>query len=232
MLLTPASVADVASIVTRLVTIALVCVTYVSVGVARDFAKAAAASAHLAAKQLQEAQRAVLIPGAPRQEDNDLVIPVANIGIGPALRVFAVAQFRSQPINVVGRFPEHVVPGVAAGREIALPPRLKLEDLVQLKITYADVSDRSYTTEASRHQRLCRFTHTVVSEGDGVRVPVTIRITNPSVAPTGPLDPPPAKLTLGAWIKPNPRQSRPDQAIIANWLARMRHRRRPPDRRT
>ena len=101
-LLVQASVADVASIVTGLVTIALVCVTYASVAVARSSANAASASAGLAAKQLQEAQRPVLIPGEPRQEEDDLEIPVSNIGTGPALRVFAVAQFRKQPANVLG----------------------------------------------------------------------------------------------------------------------------------
>ena len=185
MLLVSASVADVASIVTGLVTIALVCVTYVSVAFARDSAKAASASADLAAKQLQEAQRPVLIPGDPRQDDDDLVIAVQNIGIGPALRVFAVAQFRNQPAKVIGHFPEHVLPGVAAGGAVALRLRMRLEDLVQLKITYADVGDHSYTTEASWHRRLRRFTHTVVTEGDGVRVPVTIRISSPTEAPTG-----------------------------------------------
>jgi hypothetical protein len=229
MLLVQASVADVASIVTGLVTIALVCVTYVSVAVARDSAKAASVSADLAAKPLQEAQRPVLIPGDPRQEDDDLVIPVQNIGIGPGLRVFAVAQFRNQPANVIGRFPEHVLPGVAAGEEVALRMRMRLEDLIQRKITYADVGDHSYTTEASWHRRLGRFTHTVVTEGDGVRVPVTIRISSPNEAPAGPLGPPPAKLTLRAWLSPNPRHSRPDQAILANWLGRIRARRRPPD---
>jgi hypothetical protein len=231
MLLVPASIADVASIVTGLVTIALVCVTYVSVAVARESAKAAFASADLAAKQLREAQRPVLIPGQPRRDDDELEIPVANIGIGPALRVFAVADFRNQPANVVGRFPEHVLPGVAAGGEIGLRLRLRVEDLVRLKVTYADVADHSYTTEASWHRRLSRFTHTVVTEGDGVRVPVTIRITSPNEAPAGPLGPQPAKVTLRAWLNPNPRHSRPDQAILANWLGRIRDRRRPPDQR-
>jgi hypothetical protein len=46
-----ANVANLASIVTGLVTIALVCVTYVSVAVARDSAKAASVTADLAAKQ-------------------------------------------------------------------------------------------------------------------------------------------------------------------------------------
>ena len=229
MLLVPASLADVASIVTGLVTIALVCVTYVSVAVARDSAKAASVSADLAAKQLQEAQRPVLIPGDPRQEDDDLVIPVTNIGIGPGLRVFAVAQFRNQPANVIGRFPEHVLPGVAAGGDVALRLRMRLEDLVQLKITYADVGDHSYTTEASWHRRLGRFTQTVVTEGDGVRVPVTIRITGRTGATAGPLGPPPARLALRAWLSLNPRRSRPDQAILATWLGRIRAR-QPPDR--
>lgn len=154
-----------------------------------------------------------------------------NIGIGPALRVFAVAQFRNQPASVIGRFPEHVLPGVAAGGAVALRLRMRLEDLVQLKITYADVSDHTYTTEASWHRRMGRFTHTVVTEGDRVRVPVTIRITGETGAPPGPLGLPPAKLTLGAWLNPNPRHSRPDQAILANWLERFRARRRPPGQR-
>jgi len=220
--LVQATVADVASIVTGLVTIALVCVTYASVAAARNSAIAASASADLAAKQLREAQRPVLIPGEPHQDNDDLEIPMSNIGIGPALRVFAVARFRNQPPNVIGRFPEHVLPGVAAGGVLSLRLRLRLEELVQLRITYVDVTDRSYSTEASWHALLRRFTHTVVAEGDTVRVPVTVRITSPQEAQLGPLGQPPAKVTLRDWLSPSPTRSRPDQAIVANWLRRIR----------
>lgn len=221
MLLVQASVADVASIVTGLVTIALVCVTYASVAVARSSANAAFASAALAAKQLQEAQRPVLIPGEPRQDDDDLEIPVSNIGTGPALRVFAVAQFRKQPANVLGRFPDHVLPGVAADGALSLRLRLQLEDLLQVRVTYVDVADRSYTTEAAWDGRLNRFTHTTVSDGDTVRLPVTVRISIPQSPSPGPLGEPPTTLTWRAWLSPNPRRSRPDQAIVANWIARV-----------
>lgn len=221
MLVVQASVADVASIVTGLVTIALVCVTYAAVATARTSASAASASAQLAAKQLQEAQRPVLIPGDPRQENDDLEVAVSNIGTGPALRVFAVAQYRKQPANVVGRFPEHVQPGVAAGGELTLRLRLKLEDLVRLRVTYVDIADPSYTTEASWDARLRRFTHTTVAEGDSVRVPVTIRVGSPQTPSPGPLGRPPARLSLRDWLSPNPRRSRPDQALAAKWLAKV-----------
>lgn len=220
-MLVQASVADVASIVTGLVTIALVCVTYAAVAAARSSASAAPASAQLAAKQLQEAQRPVLIPGDPHQENDDLEIPVSNIGTGPALRVFAVARFLNQPTNVIGRFPEHVLPGVAAGGELTLRLRMRLEDLVQLRVTYADIADRSYTTEATWHARLGRFTHATVAEGDSVRVPVTIRIGSPQVPSPNPLGEPSARLTLRAWLSPNPTRSRPDQALAARWLGKV-----------
>jgi hypothetical protein len=218
-LLAQASVADVASIVTGLVTIALVCVTYASVAAARSSANAASASAHLAAQQLQEAQRPVLIPGEPRPDTDDLAIPVANIGTGPALRVFAVAQFRNQPADVIGRFPAHVLPGVAAGGELSLHLRLQIADLVQLRVTYVDISERSYTTEASRHPRLRRFTHTTVAEGDTVHLPVTVRIGMPQPPPS-PLGEPATELTWRDWLSPNPRRSRPDQALAGSLIAR------------
>lgn len=117
MLLALASVADVASIITGLVTIALVAVTYVSVSAAKASARAASASAQLAAKQLQETQRPLLIPGQPRPDGHEVDIPVENIGAGPALRIFARAQVKNQPPGVLGRFPQHVLPGVAANGE-------------------------------------------------------------------------------------------------------------------
>jgi len=229
-LLAEASVADVASIVTGLVTIALVCVTYASVAVARNAASAASASAEMAAKQLQEAQRPVLIPGTPRQDDAELEIPVGNIGTGPALRIFAVARFLNKPPNVIGRFPEHVLPGVAADGELTLRLRMQLGELVSLRVTYADIAGRSYTTEATWDRRLGRFTHTTVAEGDTVRVPVTVRIGTPALPPPDPLGEPPAKLTLRAWLSPNPRRSRPDQALGASWLAKALGRSGPPRR--
>ena len=69
-----ATVADVASIVTGLTTIALVVVTYIAVRAGRASAEAAALSAGLAARELQEAHRPVLIPERPREDGPQLVV--------------------------------------------------------------------------------------------------------------------------------------------------------------
>jgi hypothetical protein len=106
-----ATVADVASIVTGLTTIALVAVTYVAVRSGRASAEAVALSAGLAARELQEAHRPVLIPEAPLENDHELVVSICNIGVGPALRIFGRAQTRNLPTNVAGRFPLHQLSG-------------------------------------------------------------------------------------------------------------------------
>lgn len=43
-------------------------------------------------------------------------------------------------------------------------------------MTYVDAVGRSYTTEAHWDQRRQAFTHTTVTEGDAVRVPMTIAV--------------------------------------------------------
>jgi hypothetical protein len=110
-----ATVADVASIVTGLTTIALVCVTYIAVRSGRASAEAAALSAGLAARELQESHRPVLIPEPPEEIGPELVVVVRNIGVGPALRVFGRARARDLPPTVVGRFPLRPLSGIAAG---------------------------------------------------------------------------------------------------------------------
>jgi hypothetical protein len=170
----PASIADVASLATSLVTFALVVVTAFSVRVARKSANTASETAKLTAQQVQEAIRPLLIPDQPRQDGHEIDLPIKNIGAGPALRVFCRAQVKNQPPGVVGRFPDHVIPGVAAGDEAFLRLRFALADLTGVRITYVDAANRAYTTEAHWHDRLRRFTHTTVDEGDTARVPVGI----------------------------------------------------------
>jgi hypothetical protein len=92
----------------------------------------------------------------------------------------------SDPPNVVGRFAEHVLPGVAAGGLALVRFRVQLTDLLSVKVTYVDAGDRSYTTDARRDQRLKAFAYITVEEGDSVRVPVTIMVeTSRGPAPDG-----------------------------------------------
>lgn len=122
-----ATVGDVASVITGVVTIALVVLTYFAVRSGGESAEAASKSAdaelesaRLAERQLQEAHRPLLLSEAPVLDGQDLVVPLRNIGVGPAMRVYGRAQIRNLPPDVRGRFAHHVVPGVAAGSQTAL----------------------------------------------------------------------------------------------------------------
>jgi hypothetical protein len=215
-----ASVADIASIVTGLVTIALVAVTYAAVNTAKTSARAASLSAQLAAKQLQEAHRPLLIPLSPRPDGHEVDIPVENIGAGPALRIFARAQVKNQPPGVIGRFPQHVLPGVAANGEVVLRLALSTDELLSIRITYVDSADRGYTTEASWDRRVGRFTHTTVAEGDSARVPVHVHVGKPHGSSTDDQLAAAHDVTPRRWLSLDPACSRPDQALLANWLRR------------
>lgn len=172
-----ATVADVASIVTGLTTIALVVVTYAAVRSGRASAEAAALSADLAARELQEAHRPVLIPEAPSEQERDLVVIVRNIGIGPALRIFGRAQTRDLPPDAVGRFPLHPLSGVEAGGKTELRFRgVPLSRLLSLKVVFDDVLGRTYTTEARWDGHKKAFVYAEVAEGDAARVPVKIGV--------------------------------------------------------
>jgi hypothetical protein len=185
-----ATVADVASIVTGLTTIALVVVTYIAVRSGRASAEAAALSAGLAARELQEAHRPVLIPETPEQGP-ELVVAVRNIGVGPALRVFGRAQTRDLPPTVVGRFPLHQLSGVAAGGVAELRFRgVALSNLLSLKIVFDDVLGKTYTTDARWDGIQKAFAHAGVAEGDSARVPVKIGISEEGITVGGSSDPP------------------------------------------
>lgn len=172
-----ATVADVASIVTGLTTIALVIVTYIAVRSGRASAEAAALSAGLAARELQEAHRPVLIPEAPLEHDHELVVIVRNIGVGPALRVFGRAQMRDLPSNVAGRFPLHQLSGVEAGGVGELRFRgVALTDLLSLKVVFDDVLGKTYTTDARWEGIQKAFVYAGIADGDSARVPVKIGV--------------------------------------------------------
>jgi len=177
-----ATVADVASIVTGLTTIALVVVTYVAVRSGRASAEAAALSAGLAARELQEAHRPVLIPEAPLESGNELVVAVRNIGVAPALRIFGRAQTRDLPANVVGRFPLHQLSGVEAGGVAELRFRgVALPDLLSLKVVFDDVLGKTYTTDARWEGRQKAFVYAGIAEGDSARVPVKIGVSEEGI---------------------------------------------------
>jgi hypothetical protein len=181
-LLAFATVADVASIVTGLTTIALVVVTYTAVRSGRASAEAAAVSAGLAARELQEAHRPVLIPEPPAENGPELVIAVRNIGVGPALRVFGRAQARDLPPTVVGRFPLHPLSGLAAGNAAELRFRgVALPNLLSLKIVFDDVLGKTYTTDARWDGVQKAFVHAGIAEGDSARVPVKISVSEEGI---------------------------------------------------
>lgn len=173
---------DVVSLVSGVTTIFLVVLTYAAVRASRASAEAAADSARLAERQLQEAHRPLLLPADPSEEDGHLVIPVRNIGVGPALLIYGRAQTRNLPPNVVGRFPQSVLPGAPASGDAALRfngAGVPLSNLLSLKVTYKDAAGRSYTTDAKWDHRLRTFTHVNVTEGDSARVPVKVSIGAP-----------------------------------------------------
>ena len=177
-----ATVADVASIVTGLTTIALVVVTYIAVRSGRASAEAAALSAGLAERELQEAHRPVLIPEAPREHGPELVVTVRNIGVGPALRVFGRAQTRDLPPNVAGRFPSHQLSGVEAGGVGELSFRgVTLADLLSLKVVFDDVLGKTYTTDARWEGIQKAFVYAGIAEGDSARVPVKIGVSEEGI---------------------------------------------------
>jgi hypothetical protein len=177
-----ATVADVASIVTGLTTIVLVVVTYSAVRSGRAAAEAAARSAELAARELQESHRPVLIPEPPEEIGPDLVVVVRNIGVGPALRVFGRAQARDLPPAVVGRFPSHQLSGIAAGGNGELRFRgVGLSALLSMKIVFDDVLGRTYTTDARWDGFRKAFVYAGVTEGDTARVSVKIGVSEEGI---------------------------------------------------
>jgi hypothetical protein len=177
-----ATVADVASIVTGVTTIALVVVTYIAVRSGRASAEAAALSAGLAARELQEAHRPVLIPETPYEHGPELVVAVRNIGVGPALRVFGRAQTRDLPQNVAGRFPLHQLSGIAAGGVAELRFRgVALPALLSLKIVFDDALGKTNTTDARWDGLQKAFAHAGVAEGDSARVPVKIGVSEEGI---------------------------------------------------
>jgi hypothetical protein len=186
-----ATIADIASIVTGLTTIALVIVTYIAVRSGRASAEAAALSAELAARELQETHRPVLIPETPVEHGPELVVTVRNIGVGPALRVFGRAQTRKLPPNVVGRFPLHQLSGVAVGGEAELRFRgVDLPDLLSLKVVFDDVLGKTYTTDARWDERQKAFVYAGIAVGDSARVPVRIGVSEEGITVGGNSGPP------------------------------------------
>jgi hypothetical protein len=181
-----ATVADVASIITGLTTIGLVVITYIAVRSGRASADAAALSAGLAARELQEAHRPVLVPESLREDAPELSVTVRNIGVGPALRVFGRAQTRKLPPNVAGRFPLHQLSGVAVGGEVELRFRgIALSDLLSLKVVFDDVLGKTYTTDARWEGSQKAFVYAKIINGDSARVPVKISVNEEGITVGG-----------------------------------------------
>jgi hypothetical protein len=177
-------IGDLASLVSGVLTLAIVLLTYRSVRVAAASADAAARSAQLADQQLREAQRPVLIAGAPRlDEPPDFLLPLANIGVGPALNVYGTVSVRDTKPGILGPFALHVHPGIAAGEGDVLrfnghavtPPKL-----LGAKITYTDAGGRGYTSELRWDGHKKRFTSTQIKEGDTARARVELAIVGPA----------------------------------------------------
>ena len=178
-----ATIGDVSEGVTGVVTVVLAGLAWRSARSGENSAVAASKSARLAELQLQEAQRPLLVPEAPWPDGVEFTLPVRNIGVGPAIRVYGRAQARNLPPSVIGRFAHHVLPGVSAGDEVSLRFSVDLADLLSVKVTYVDATDRAYTTDAMWDRLRRSFTHVTVEEGDSVRVPVSITITSPAGPP-------------------------------------------------
>jgi hypothetical protein len=175
MLLCSVEWADIVAITGSLATLVIAGLTFVSVRATRRAADAAVTAAHVAEQQLQHAHRPVVVPEQPSVEGRDLVVPMVNIGLGPALRVYARAIVKGLPEGVLGRFPRSVVSGVAAGERTALrfsPRSVNPDNITSLKVTYVDVTGLAYTTDAKWDRAQGEFTHVAVNEGDAARVPL------------------------------------------------------------
>lgn len=205
---------DLASIITGVLTLAVIFLTYRSVGVARASADAAARSAQLADQQLREAQRPVLILGTPRVDElpapppvpdpdlttrvgrtlaaqqaprpapiPDFLLPLDNIGVGPALNVYGTVSVRDTKPGILGPFALHVHPGIAASGSGVLRFNgytVTSKKLLGAKITYTNAGGRSYTSEAHWDTLKKRFTSTRIKDGDTARVPVNLTVITPA----------------------------------------------------
>jgi hypothetical protein len=120
----------------------------------RATARASERAVELTGLQMREAHRPVLVPGALDAER--LVVPLHNIGLGPALRVRATAHVdrtervgEPRPWRRVAGY--QVLPGVAAGAIGEVPfqaSALELPRLRRLDVDFDDVTGHGYRVMA------------------------------------------------------------------------------------
>jgi hypothetical protein len=112
---------DVAALITGVTTLAVVLLTYSMARATSKSAAAAQQASELAEKQLQESHRPLLVPLDLTEAEKETLLRVRNIGVGPALRIYAKVTTRNMPEGVIGRFPLNQLPGVEASSEVSLP---------------------------------------------------------------------------------------------------------------
>ena len=170
-------VADVAAIMTGAATVALAAVTVSLAHATRVAAKAGEEAARLAQRELQEAHRPLVVPEGlgDGADERHASLLVRNVGIGPAVNVYARVQLRDLPPGVLGRFPDRVIPAIPAGgtAELSfLAVNLDPRKLVSAELTFADVAGQRYATDAHWRQRPGSFHHLTVAEREGLRLEV------------------------------------------------------------
>jgi hypothetical protein len=153
------AVADWATVASAVATVVLAALTVVLKVATRKASDAAAAASQLAQRQLQESVRPLLVPQPPEEDASHperTVLPVRNIGVAPAVNLYARAQTRDQPEGALGRFPSGRVVGVAAGETVELSfnaASVTAAKLTTVELTFEDVSGQKYATEAGWARR-------------------------------------------------------------------------------
>lgn len=156
-------------------TLTLAIVTGVSLVIAWGSLKQTQDEIELSRREVEEAHRPVLVPLADlrpldvvpiglaeRQAarptflgEGQLLVPIENIGTGPALRVNASVQMRNPQGGPTGVGTSGMRPAVLAGIKTSgvVAPIVKIQGLgevpgFQLTVTYEDVAGKSWITQA------------------------------------------------------------------------------------
>ena len=174
--LSPDEWTAVSAVVTGAATLVLAVLTVALARSTREAARAAAEASRLSQRQLQESVRPLLVPQAPRQDPDDprrLLLPVRNIGVAPAVNLYAKAQTSTQAPEVLGQFPNGRLPGVAAGETEELSfniASVTSKNLGRVELTFSDVAGQRYAAESTWDRRSGTFRHLRLQERDRLRV--------------------------------------------------------------
>jgi hypothetical protein len=167
----------IAAIVSAITTVALAALTLSLAQTGRASSRAAEEASRLVQHQLKESLRPVLIPEAPRPDPDDprrVLIPVRNIGAGPALNLSCRARTSDLPEGVLGRFPLTRVSGAVAARESTdlafLAASVTEKTVTTVELTFSDVAGQRYTTRATWDRRSHAFGAVRIQDREGLKL--------------------------------------------------------------